>query len=532
LPLARAGSQRWQEDCCPRKGLKVGAVTVRLQLRVVRSAFLACALILGMATTASAASPEKKAAKGASSAVPDELSFTVHVVTSRRKPVAGATVRAWAFAGPAGGFSLPGKRFPPTRTDDNGNVRIIFPLKGDDPEIGNLRDAAKQGISLIGLRVDHPAHALWKDYVAVEGDRRIMLSDATTIEVRAHREQHPALVRRLYPVLSGPLFDTPNWSERDGVLTIRRVDTTGDHLSRWLRIVHVPDHGPPLYSDLIDLRLRAENPIRLDVVMKAGARVLGRLAEEVPRPVKNGRVVARIVHGARARESWKWEATAPIQADGSFVLESLPAEEHLQLIALCDDWVSPSPSLAEVNAYSKENNFPELQYVGPNSRFVYPRLYRLKGPLVHVAVPMRRTASCEVAVDDDAGKPIPGASVEFWPNQIFFNTGAQMLGTGFDSLKLIQSQTPTTQAPTADMRRFWSAYSAKTNTRGLATVRNLPLGSLSADPTEPISVNFHVFCSGYFPEPGTLNPPPHEVGLLPGGTAHVTVDLRRNGLKQ
>ena len=250
-----------------------------------------------------------------------------------------------------------------------------------------------------------------------------MLSEATTIEVRAHREKNPALLRRLYPVLSGPVFDTPSWSERDGVLTIRRVDTTGDHLCRWLRIVHVPAPGLPLYSDLIDLRLRAENPIRLDLIMKTGVRVLGHLAEEVPRPVKNGRAVTRILHGPTTWGTWKWEAIAPIQADGSFLLESLPADEHLQLIALCDDWVSPSPTLAEAKTYAKENSFSELEYVGPNSRFVYPRLYQLKRPVIHVTVPMRRTATCEVTVDDGAGKPIPDASVEFWPNQIFFNSG-------------------------------------------------------------------------------------------------------------
>jgi hypothetical protein len=503
-----------------------------LHRHVVQAAFLASAWMFAMAATASAF-PGENAAKGASAAGPE---FTVHVVTSRRKPVAGAMVRAWAFASHAGGFSIPEKLFPPIRTDADGNVRIVLSPIGNDPESRKLRDAAKQGISLIGLRVDHPDHALWKDYVAVEGERCIMLSDATTIEVRVHREQNPALLRRLYPVLSGPAFDTPSWSERDGVLTIQRVDTTGDHLCRWLRIVHIPEQGLPMYSDLIDLRLRAENPIRLNVTLKTGVRVLGRLAADVPRPVKNGRVVARIVRGSAMRgaasgESWKWQATAPIESDGRFVLESLPADEHLQLIALCDDWVSPSPTLAEANAYAKQNNFSELQYVGPNSIFVYPRLYRLKGPLIHVAVPMRRTASCEVTVDDDAGNPIADASVEFWPNQIFFNSGSQVLGTGFDSLKLIQSQTPTMQAPIVDLKRFWSAYSAKTNARGLAIVRNLPLATQSADPNKPIDVSFHVFCRGYLPEPDTLNAPPQRVGLLPGQTAHVTIHLQRKGLK-
>jgi hypothetical protein len=452
--------------------------------------------------------------------------FSYHVVTTRRKPVAGATVRPWSLACDSGSFLLPEELFPSATTDANGNVRIIFPKEGNGPEIHKIREAEKQGISAIALRVDHPDHPVWSGYLGVDGDHRIMLSDSTTIEVRAHREKSSALLRRLFPSLPGPLFEGRDWSEQDGLLTIRRVDATGDHACRWLRIVQIPEKGPPLFSDLIDMKLRLENPMRLEVAMKPGVRVTGRLAEEVPRPVRDGRVVAQIVHGPAGSNVWKWYATAKIDADGCFVLESLPPDENLQVIALCDGWVSRAPTVEEAKAYAAEHDFLDLEYRGPASIFVYPRLYRLKGPLIQRVVPMRQTATCEVTVVDELGQPIRGASVEFWPNQAFFNSGAQIVGTGFDSLKVIQSIPPGKRATVPDLTSFWARYSATTKPDGVAIVRNLPLGE-TAQAGEPREVSFDASCTGYISEPGVLNPATGRISLLPGRTGRVTVQLKR-----
>ena len=140
------------------------------------------------------------------------------------------------------------------------------------------------------------------------------------------------MLRRLFPVLSDSLYSGADWSEHDGLLTIRRVDLDGDEATRWLRIVHVPETGPTWFSDLIDLR-RVNYPFRLNLALKPGVRVEGSLGERVPRPVKNGRIVAEIIDGTDSWSHWTWLASAKIDPDGKFVLESLPAEENLQLIA-------------------------------------------------------------------------------------------------------------------------------------------------------------------------------------------------------
>lgn len=491
------------------------------------------AIVIVSALTTAAAADEK------ASTQPDAIplaaaarELTLHVVDTRRKPVAGAKVIPWAVSSGSGSFSINDKQSWSIKTDAQGVARIVLPLKGNDPEARSLQEAARAGIRAIALLVDHPDHPLWSAYVDSGWDRRITLLESTTVEVRAHRQNEQGALRRLFPVLTGSLYSGADWSEHGGVLTIRRVDLDGDEATRWLRIVHVPETGPAWFSDLIDLR-RVNYPFRLDLALKPGVRVEGSLDERVPRPVKNGRIVAEIIDGTDSWSHWTWLASAKIDPDGKFVLESLPAEENLQLIALCDGWVSSSPTAAEVSAYTAEHGPKELNlnYRGREAIFVWPRLFRLKGPAITALMPMHRTADCEMTVVDEAHRPLRDATVSFSPNQAFFNSGSTILGTGIDALGLMRSQIATGKHALIfdwrDWRPFANVYSAKTNERGNAFVRNLPLPG-SNEPTAPVATSFSVSHSAYASRASELRPPDTKVKLLPGGTAHVTVRLHRS----
>ena len=213
---------------------------------------------------------------------PTQFEFRFQVVTAKGKPAVGATVRPWAvsLAGQGGSFSLDEKQFRSTKTDSQGMVRIAF------PSVGALRDLHDRDILSVALKVDHPDHPVWSNYVAVGADEnRIVLADATTVEVRAHRANEASLLRRLYPVQEAPSTD---WTEADGLLTLRRVDLTSDRTSRWLRVVHVPEQGSAWFSDLLDLKAMPGNPVAIETTMKPGVRIEGRLADRVPRPSRMG----------------------------------------------------------------------------------------------------------------------------------------------------------------------------------------------------------------------------------------------------
>jgi beta-lactamase regulating signal transducer with metallopeptidase domain len=456
--------------------------------------------------------------------------YTFHVVTTRGKPIAGALVRAWAVSAGGGSSRITEATSKAVKTDSGGTAQLVFAVDGNSPEALRMRADLKQGIRAVAITVDHPEHPVWSGYVDVDGKRRVVLSDSTTIEIRAHRGADKTPFSRLFPVLSRSVMDGADWTEQNGVVTIRRVDLDGEKASRWLRLAHVPESGPVLFSDLVDLKLRSEKHISLNLALKPSVRVEGELARTVPRPVKNGRVFAEIIDGHDAWTNWWWCATAEVGADGRFVLDSLPADENLQLIALCDGWSSASPTVAEASAYSAENGFSVLNYHGPRANTVFPRLVRLTGSTVHATVPMLRTATCEVTVVDEDGQPLSGASVEFWPGEMVYNHASFILGTGIDCLDVVRRQLASGKHRTASdprpLSRHFQSYAAKTNTRGLAIVSNLALGG-ATEPNTPTPVPFDVSLDGYAPPGGLLNQNAGTVKLTAAQTGSVTVRLKK-----
>jgi beta-lactamase regulating signal transducer with metallopeptidase domain len=224
------------------------------------------------------------------------LTYEFHIVNTRRKPVVGATVHVWQIAWRdgmrSGSFDADEKLVLPVTTDKAGMARVVLPLRGAGKMIARLHEAATK-INRIGLRVDHSQHPIWQGYVEVDGKRQVMLSDSSSVEIRAHREHESSLLERLYPVLPGtPLAKIYDWSQTKGILNIRRLDLTAQTTLGLLRVVHVPEQGPVLFSDLVDLKRHPEDAISLDLTLKPSVRVEGKLDRAVPRPVKNGWVIA------------------------------------------------------------------------------------------------------------------------------------------------------------------------------------------------------------------------------------------------
>ncbi len=455
--------------------------------------------------------------------------YDFHIVTTRGKPIAGAVVRPWAVGAGGGSFLITEATARSVQTDALGNATITLGANAAGLEGESMRTAIKMGISRLAIEVNHPDHPVWSAYIDTGSKRRVVLSDSRTIELRAHREPGHAPLTRLFPILSRSLMDGVEWREHNGVVTIRRVDLDGLHAARWLRVAHVPESGPLLFSDLIDLKLRTENPIVLDLALKPSVRVEGKLAAQVPRPVKNGCVIAVIIDGHDVWTNWNWWATAPIDADGRFVVESLPADENLQLIAYCDGWISASPTQAEAAAYGAANGFSDINYHGPLKSVIYPQLYRLTGPTIAPTVPMLRTAVCEVTVLDEDGRPLPNVKVEFLPAQQVFNEGSLLVGTSIDCLKVIREQLKTGGHRFPFDERPLSSdklYTAQTNTRGLAVVSDLPLGG-ATEPTVPTSCRFRVSLEGYQTTWPSLQTPTTSVSLMPGQVGQIVVRLKK-----
>jgi hypothetical protein len=474
--------------------------------------------------------------------------FLVQVVDLNGNPVAGAKVTPdwYSFQNAR---NLSGSIDPddaaPAITDANGLAHIVFEMDERHLHKKTLSNLLKFGFKTLYVTVEHPDHPIRNGSIDPLRPSPIQLADSDTIEIRGHRTGQTAALQHLYPLLGvnkRVQGSPPDWSQAaNGLLTIRCVDVTSIQPTRWLRIVHLPDEGPAWFSDLIDLVAQKRNPISIDAELKPGVRVEGRLDDSVPRPVKNGHVVGKLADGRIAPENdLHLEFAAEVAADGTFVFESIPANEPLQLVAVCDGWVSSSPTDDQIVEY--RNRWIQSPLVFDASRFgqrfacaqiVLPAEQADKPTIL-----MQPTAACEVTVQDDQGQSIPGASVSFTANYFFYGPGNSSVGEGADSLKFIRDALKTGKHQdfyklgVAQLKENRAKYSATTDASGIALVSTLPAGPTDADPAGR-DLTFFVSRDGY---QVTANPPladhppelqPSTVHLKPAQTSRVTVHMHK-----
>lgn len=284
----------------------------------------------------------------------------------------------------------------------------------------------------------------------------------------------------------------------------------------WFCLIRSVPGEPNWYSDRIEIDPTDRSRVLLrDVKLAPGTWVQGSLDEAIPRPIRNGMVSAHISKPGSGENQFRWDAEwnwldkTPIAADGTFVFESLPTGEVLQMIPICDDWVPAPPSKEEVLPF-----FPDEadQLAISMSR---PQLIRLDGPQVEPVLKMLPATSVKVMVLDPNDQPLAGAEVASWPNQLWFGGGSQILGSAYSfSEKLHRSR----------QNQEWSferehRYRAKTDEQGIAIIHTLP-----ANQTEGLVVGLE----GYeMPLNGTDRE--IRIDLKPDVVTEVTIKMQRAG---
>jgi hypothetical protein len=373
--------------------------------------------------------------------------------------------------------------------------------------------------------VDHEDHVLFYEDRSVDDElAQIKLKDGYRIATTAVNAETKAVIRtELYASVAGAW--NSEWQVRKGgVLTSRVFDRT----QAAMRVVHLPKDGTALFSDLI--RVNPDEGQRRvflrDVNLKQGTAVRGMLDKTVPRPVKNGYVNVEIVvpglpHADSESwdglgEAWEWSASTKVEADGSFRFDSLPTGDVAQMVAVCNGWVSKLPDDPDL-----KEKFPALVKRAPTPGIRWPQLFKLSGRVISPVLRMEQTATCEVTVLDPTGKPLPDAMVVAWPNQIFFASGAGILGKNIGSAFLLRKV-----REGADVEQIFSErdsasiYFRKTNTRGIALLKNLPWPD-----SDGVAVTHDRFEQ---PIDG-LNRRAQTVTLKPGEMTRLTIKLQPKG---
>ena len=197
--------------------------------------------------------------------------------------------------------------------------------------------------------------------------------------------------------------------------------------------------------------------------MRSGAVVQGKLSDNVPRPVKDGYVIATSVP-LPAGESWAeenpslgWHDWVEVNEDGTFVFESLPRAGEVQLIAVCDGAVSTTTV--------------------PDARsFVMGQLFDVVQDQVEVVLEMEPTGSLEVKVKTLDDKPVTDAQISSWPNQRYYKGGSTLLGGRFRSVTQIRHQLLPAEKRTPIVYEHPKySYQKKLDDKGTAILTGIPL---------------------------------------------------------
>lgn len=282
-----------------------------------------------------------------------------------------------------------------------------------------------------------------------------------------------------------------------------------------LRLVHLPKDGPALFSDILEFEASENGNHAYKLQLKPGTRVNGRLDDSVPRPVKNGRVLCRVSRESELRDQIYWHAWREIAADGSFVFESLPRGETVQVIVICDGSVSASGH--DPNAHLRDLYFPQK--------------FSLVEPTVEVTIKMEPTATCEVQVLDESEQPVPGALVKFAPNRTWYGGGSgifAMQSDYSDTAALLNA--PRIGTTIHELRQAFKKYGfhSTTNAQGIATVVNIP-GRHRKPFEESFSVTHEDFELPIRTRNGEAGERIGTVDLHPGKKSKITVTVQKKG---
>lgn len=303
-----------------------------------------------------------------------------------------------------------------------------------------------------------------QDYPVDQTNAPIQMIRGITLEVSAYYGSDHQPVPNLVPNLADGGVQPEDWQrESDGTLVCHKL-SPGGHL---LQLMGRLTSGEIVYSDTALITAEQGKVSRLTLEMKPSIRLEGQLDDRVPRPVENGRVMIDIrppeypatngiedfyalddKYGSRSF----WHSYRPINADGTFVFQSVPPGEA-DVVVLGDGFSTKS----EGKLYRRVNGAPVK---GP--RMTIPEAFPLTAPVTRITVETEPTATLEFKAITKSGEPIDDVSVGMSPSAFRMHG---MYGWVKNSSEAPFREIP----PLPDL-----SFSGKTGANGLLVIRNIP----------------------------------------------------------
>lgn len=395
-------------------------------------------LILSASSLASVTAADPPAARAAEpDPAAETLRFTVRVVDDQGKPVPETRVTPWAIRSELGHGVWPGEEskvaLKPKEvvTDAAGLAAIEYPVYHDPLE--RVRATA------ITLQVDHPRFG-YLSHVDVEVPRagaepqKIELTPGVSVSFFPHLDGQRVKgddIDRIHAVWSDGRCWTPGGilKRSKGEQPALRIPAMAPGRNSIL-FVRVEGERVTHFSRIDDFELKAGVIHSREVNLTPALRITGTVSDNVPRPVRHGRINFATLNPTDDEPGrvW-WTGWTTIAPDGSFVIDSWPAGEPLQVIALCDGFMAASGTPPKAVKRPAELDEEEDLTVDFTPQVFEPEPEKL------LSLPMVPMGRCEVTARDPEGKPVPGVTVTSWPNVFWWNGGSQVYCDGLVNLR-------------------------------------------------------------------------------------------------
>ena len=325
-------------------------------------------------------------------------------------------------------------------------------------------------------RVEHPDFVNYRQEHSVEDDpAELKLENGFRIALMATNATGDRVKENLHAVTS--FEEGGKWELTKNGMFVSGVMKKQKGI---MRVACFQDGKPTLFSKEIKIDPADKSRVLLkDIKLSPGSRIKGKLDESVERPVQNGYVIANLAKRPTDSTGWnslRWSDEAKISEDGTFVFESLPGDDAIQMIPICDGFVTAKPTAEEVLEVIPDLDPQRVSGLIRGFKAI-PQIVKTEGREVTKTLKMTKAASVTVKVVDQNGAPVPGVQVATSPNQHWFNLGSQILGGSSPTRKIWE-----VQKSGVDLMTYYESkmhpYSLSTDKNGVVTFKTMPLGQL------------------------------------------------------
>lgn len=350
----------------------------------------------------------------------------VKVVDSNGNPIKGVEVSPWALRSSQGHGRWANNGNDPSElnpaavtTNSDGIAKVIYPF---------FRDVQEQTrTTSVSLFLKHPEYSIEDSVhldvpIASDTPEIIQMKLSASIRFLPTIDGNPVRPSEIQVMRSDISSFTDGYArhiEDEHVIVRRLAPEQCDFM-----LVRLVDEQPTHFSEIftVDLQSGANDPQVVELAPSTS--LSGRISDQVPRPIREGRVLAMTVPPQSNRNRLTWSTWGPIRTDGTFEIPHWPKGETMQLIGLTN-----GHRIRSLMVDAQGRKLPNQAAPAEGSPVV------IDPPFTHpIELDTEQLHRCEIRLVDLDGRPVAGAKVAAYPNVYWKNWGSQLYG-----LPLMQS---------------------------------------------------------------------------------------------